>query len=243
MEEITYTNHKDTKNTAVAYLTMIGPPSSPPTNFRLATRVRRAMTAQTQKTETLNFKSSPITMNLPCPWFHSSKYLLVVGLDLYVSCHSVVSPAILQYTAPINQGSPRPRKTLTELLPVTLPTDASAYGSCSAATFDANVSGREVPKATSVMAVIESGRPTTQPSIDARSPIRAVTMPIIRRAQTKHSQPPAKSAGGIRAKMSFQNTVATCMIVSIMLDSFSSSPPLTNKAQRNWSRQFAWPIL
>ena len=52
------------------------------------------------------------------------------------------------------QGRPSPRKTLTELLPVTFPMELSAVFSLTAAIFPAKVSGREVPSATKVMAVI-----------------------------------------------------------------------------------------
>jgi hypothetical protein len=54
----------------------------------------------------------------------------------------------------MTQGSPRPKNTFTELEPVTLPTAESAYYDDLAATILAKVSGREVPIATIVMAVI-----------------------------------------------------------------------------------------
>ena len=54
--------------------------------------------------------------------------------------------------AAINQGNPKPRKTLTELLPVMLPIELSADSSLRAAVLLANVSGNDVPKATKVMA-------------------------------------------------------------------------------------------
>ena len=53
----------------------------------------------------------------------------------------------------IIHGRPRPKKTLTLLLPVTLPTALSACFSATAAALDANVSGKEVPKATNVIAI------------------------------------------------------------------------------------------
>lgn len=53
----------------------------------------------------------------------------------------------------MSQGSPKPKNTLTELLPVTLPTALSAYFSCTAADLEANVSGSDVPSATNVIAV------------------------------------------------------------------------------------------
>ena len=52
----------------------------------------------------------------------------------------------------MSHGSPRPRKTLTELEPVMLPMALSAYFSCMAAVLLANRSGSEVPSATNVMA-------------------------------------------------------------------------------------------
>ena len=54
----------------------------------------------------------------------------------------------------IIQGIPRPMNTLTELLPVTLPMALSAVFSDTAAILLAKVSGRDVPRATNVMAVI-----------------------------------------------------------------------------------------
>lgn len=52
----------------------------------------------------------------------------------------------------MSHGSPSPKKTLTELDPVTLPMALSACFSPTAAAFEAKVSGREVPRATKVMA-------------------------------------------------------------------------------------------
>lgn len=51
-----------------------------------------------------------------------------------------LSPFTAQYTAATDHATPMPRKTLTALLPVTLPMDASAYWSWVAATLLANVS-------------------------------------------------------------------------------------------------------
>ena len=55
--------------------------------------------------------------------------------------------------AAIVHGIPIPMNTLTELLPVTFPIALSAVFSFTAAALEANVSGREVPRATNVMAV------------------------------------------------------------------------------------------
>ena len=54
----------------------------------------------------------------------------------------------------MSHGSPSPRKTLTQLEPVTLPTELSADSSACAAVLDANRSGTEVPSATKVIAVL-----------------------------------------------------------------------------------------
>ena len=96
---------------------------------------------------------------------------------------------------------PRPINTLTELLPVTLPTALSAYFSLTAAVLLANVSGREVPRATKVMAVTSGFRPTRQPKILARSPTTMTRRPIMMRETVKQSQPPAIPGGGIRANI------------------------------------------
>ena len=52
-------------------------------------------------------------------------------------------PLIACFTAAIDQAIPIPRKTFTALLPVTLPIEASAYLSCTAATLLAKVSVNE----------------------------------------------------------------------------------------------------
>ena len=54
----------------------------------------------------------------------------------------------------MTHGRPRPRNTLTELLPVIFPIALSAVLSPHAAALEANVSGKEVPRATKVIAVI-----------------------------------------------------------------------------------------
>ena len=58
------------------------------------------------------------------------------------------------------QGNPRPKKTLTELDPVTLPIELSAVFSDCAACLDAKRSGSDVPNATKVIAVTLSLSPT-----------------------------------------------------------------------------------
>ena len=74
-------------------------------------------------------------------------------LESHVSLHAEVCPCARQYAAAITHGRPRPRKTFTQLEPVTFVIDASAVTSLSAALFDAKVSGSEVPRATTVIAV------------------------------------------------------------------------------------------
>ena len=54
--------------------------------------------------------------------------------------------------AAMSHGNPRPKKTFTEFEPVTLPTALSACFSITAAVFEAKVSGRDVPRATKVIA-------------------------------------------------------------------------------------------
>eukprot|EP00966_Prymnesium_polylepis_P122975 2843160-Prymnesium_polylepis.1 len=80
-----------------------------------------------------------------------------------------------------------------------LPIDASAYGSCSAAALDANVSGSDVPSATSVIAVSGVEMPSRQPTWWATSPMTAVSAPIPPSDMKKAGQPPQIDAGGTSA--------------------------------------------
>mmetsp|Transcript_55927 Transcript_55927/g.173401 ORF Transcript_55927/g.173401 Transcript_55927/m.173401 type:complete len:233 (-) Transcript_55927:384-1082(-) len=133
------------------------------------------------------------------------------------------------------QGRPRPRKTFTELLPVTFPMELSAVGSCCAASFDATVSGRLVPSATSVIAVMSSPMPMQQPRSVASSLTRAVTQPIISRAPTKQSHPPKKHGGGTTAKITFQGRAARWSTHSMTPAwACSSGPPPQKSALTNW---------
>ncbi len=50
--------------------------------------------------------------------------------------------------------------------------------------------GKLVPNATKEMAVTESFIPIVQPKLDAKSPITAVSRPIIVMDTVKHAQPP-----------------------------------------------------
>lgn len=74
---------------------------------------------------------------------------------------------------------------MTELEPVMFPIAESASDDSLAAVIEAKVSGREVPKATKVMAVTDSLMPREQPRIVATSPTMAVTKPIQERAMKK----------------------------------------------------------
>lgn len=89
----------------------------------------------------------------------------------------------------ITHGIPIPRNTFTEFEPVTFPIASSAVSAFLAAVMDAKVSGKEVPRATKVIAVIEALRPTTHPKTVAISPTTAVTTPIMNKATTKHPLP------------------------------------------------------
>jgi hypothetical protein len=104
----------------------------------------------------------------------------------------------------ISHGSPRPRKTFTEFDPVTLPIELSAVRSIVAACLLAKRSGRLVPMATNVMAVIESGRPTRHPNVAARSPTIAVRSPINSNDTTNDSQPPSMEGGGTNANSNWK---------------------------------------
>merc|ERR1719375_409854 len=90
------------------------------------------------------------------------------------------SPLACQYAEPMSQGRPRPKKTLTELEPVTLPTELSAYLSPRAACIEAKVSGREVPRATRVMAVTEDLMYIWHPTWLAKSEMRTTWKPIMK---------------------------------------------------------------
>lgn len=88
---------------------------------------------------------------------------------------------VASYVTETTHGRPSPKKTFTEFDPVTLPTAASAYFSYLAAVIEAKVSGREVPRATKVMAVIGIGTPRTHPKAVAINSTILVTIPIIAR--------------------------------------------------------------
>lgn len=71
--------------------------------------------------------------------------------------------------------------------------------------------GTEVPKATKTTAVTESLRPMVQPKWEARSPMTAVSMPMMRMETTKQAQPLQYSVGGTQANSTFQKTVRKCI--------------------------------
>ena len=104
----------------------------------------------------------------------------------------------------MTHGRPIPRNTFTEFDPVMLPTAESAVLDSLAAVILANVSGREVPMATNVIAVTPGLMPMTQPITFAISPTTAVRMPIKQIDATKHGSPPQMCGGGQHAKRTFQ---------------------------------------
>mmetsp|Transcript_60634 Transcript_60634/g.141250 ORF Transcript_60634/g.141250 Transcript_60634/m.141250 type:complete len:202 (+) Transcript_60634:405-1010(+) len=142
------------------------------------------------------------------------------------------------------QEMPSPRKTLTELLPMMLPMELSAVSSCCAAVFDVNVSGRLVPRATSVMAVISSGMPAQQPRRLATSPTRAVKRPMKMSATQKQAQPPTKMGGGTSENTSFQRSMVMWKNQSMTVASaWSSGVPLQYRTAWNWSDHRCMPSL
>ena len=76
------------------------------------------------------------------------------------------------------------------------PMALSAYFSLMAAARLANKSGKDVPSATKVMAVTVSSSPTKQPKMEAKSPIKAVRMPITAKDTKNVNQPPQILTGG-----------------------------------------------
>ena len=106
--------------------------------------------------------------------------------------------------AAITHGRPSPKKTLTEFEPVTLPIAESAYSEDLAAVTLAKVSGREVPTATIVIAVIDGSSPMTHPRSPATDPTTAVMIPIRESATMKAGAPFPIPGGGTMAKRSFQ---------------------------------------
>ena len=114
-DNIIYKAQREQKKSDVGSLYAFSPPSSPPTLLFLRSIMNAiAITATQQKTTTEKPRLPAGTTN---------------GF-----------PSTALTIAAIDHATPRPRKTLTELLPVTLPMDESAYSSPTAATLLANVS-------------------------------------------------------------------------------------------------------
>lgn len=180
-----YTNQREQKKPIDPYLPNLEPPSSPPTTNLLMTKENKQMQATTTKTITVNPRDAAGTKYTP------------------------VSFAVLPYShmEAMTHGRPSPRNTLTEFEPVTFPTAESAYFSAWAAAIDAKVSGRDVPRATKVIAVTAGSIPRTHPKRLANSPTTAVTIPMKPRAIQKQAHPPAQCGGGIKAKNSFHPMV------------------------------------
>lgn len=111
-----YISQREMKNKDVNILQVRGPPSSPP-----ATEGRRRYNSTLTHTTAKAVKSETEKAREPGSTWK--------GL-----------PLERQYTAAMVHATPMPRKTLTALLPVTLPMEASAYWSWMAATLLAKVS-------------------------------------------------------------------------------------------------------
>mmetsp|Transcript_59543 Transcript_59543/g.128840 ORF Transcript_59543/g.128840 Transcript_59543/m.128840 type:complete len:201 (+) Transcript_59543:409-1011(+) len=125
-----------------------------------------------------------------------------------------------------------------------LPMELSAVISLLAAVIDAKVSGKLVPKATNVIAVMPSGMPMVQPSRLAMSLVMAVTMPTIARAEKNVAQPLQRSVGGTSTKIPFQKSERMCSNQSILLAAFcSSGPPLQKKVWIAFSRHLSSRLL
>jgi len=103
---------------------------------------------------------------------------------------------------------------LTEFEPVMFPTAESAYLEPRAAVTEAKVSGREVPRATRVIAVTELGMPKTQPSKLANSWTTTVIRAMKISEPAKAAQPLHIEGGGTQAKSSFQPIDKKCMRAS-----------------------------
>lgn len=86
--------------------------------------------------------------------------------------------------------------------------ELSACFSLRAAVLLANVSGRLVPRATKVIAVMLSSSETRQPKMDARSLMRAVNIAMKNRETKKQIHPPElrKLGGGTHANTVCEET-------------------------------------
>ena len=115
---------------------------------------------------------------------------------------------------PIAHGNPHPKKTFTAFEPLMLPTAASAFSDYLAAVILAKVSGKDVPRATSVMAATDSLIMSTQPRTVATSPTINVTIPMYINEITKHGPPLHILGGGTVAKATFHPIYKKCMKAS-----------------------------
>lgn len=97
---------------------------------------------------------------------------------------------------------------------MTLPTAESAYSDPCAAVTEAKVSGTEVPRATSVIAVIAGGIERTQPKSSATSPTMAVMAPTKPSAIKNAGKPPPVLTGGMIEKNIFHVIKRKCIIES-----------------------------
>lgn len=114
-DSIIYIIQRKVKKSEVGSLKAFAPPSSPPTFLLLRNIITEiARMAVTQKTTTEKPRDPALTSKR----FPSTAFAI----------------------AAIDQATPSPRKTFTELLPVTLPMEESAYSSPTAATLLAKVS-------------------------------------------------------------------------------------------------------
>mmetsp|Transcript_113460 Transcript_113460/g.327654 ORF Transcript_113460/g.327654 Transcript_113460/m.327654 type:complete len:216 (+) Transcript_113460:445-1092(+) len=182
IESPTYRSQSNTKSKKDVIFQPKGPPSSPPNFHRRMQMKVRAMQAASENTPTLKDRCPAFTTNTPFGYLRRN--------SPYKAFHSSVGPTMVQYTAAKVHGRPIPKKTLTELLPVTLMIEASAVSSWTAAVIEANKSGIDVPSATKVIAVMESSMPQTQPNSSAKSMMKAVRMAMCTNANMKHNQPP-----------------------------------------------------
>mmetsp|Transcript_59978 Transcript_59978/g.168083 ORF Transcript_59978/g.168083 Transcript_59978/m.168083 type:complete len:202 (+) Transcript_59978:641-1246(+) len=183
-------------------------------------------TAQATKTATLKARSPAGTAKPPASKA-AARSRPEAASGRWCASQAAVRPLTAQYAEAMVHGRPRPRKTFTELLPVMLPIALSAFSSSCAAILDANVSGKLVPRATSVMAVVAGDMPRQQPKSSAMSPMMTVTKPIINNATEKQSQPPAYSVGGTTENKTFHGIATMCAPNSGQLLSFCADrlPP------------------
>ena len=92
---------------------------------------------------------------------------------------------------------------MTAFDPLILPIAASAFSDYYAAVTLANVSGKDVPRATNVIAVIDSLMFNTQPKTVATSSTIMVTKAMKQSEIMKQGAPPQVPAGGTNANKTF----------------------------------------